>query len=141
MAHRWSPVFWALHRIRPVAGLALAGLWLGGLGWGISALARGRRLPGNDPSRVAAGGLAVFLALLAIGQAVVVPLGDGLYEIDKHSIFTAYATGLLAVVLLSRAGFGRRRGGVAATRRVKLLPTRRVPRLSTPTASRTGGGA
>jgi len=115
LAHRWSPVFWALQRIRPVAGMALAGLWLGGLGWGISALARGWRLPGNDPSRVAAGGLAVFLALLAIGQAVVVPLGDGLYEIDKHSIFTAYATGLLAVVLLSRAGFGRRRGSRATS--------------------------
>ncbi len=137
MAHRWSPVFWTLQRIRPVAGMALAGLWLGGLGWGISALARGRRLPGNDPSRVAAGGLAVFLALLAIGQAVVVPLGDGLYEIDKHSIFTAYATGLLAVVLLSRARLAQRR----VRRSVTLLPIRRVPRLPTPTTGRTGAGA
>ncbi len=127
MSHRWSPVFLVLRMLRPVAPLTLTLLWLVGLGWGIVALARGGRLPGGDPSRVATGGLAVFLALLALGQAVVVPLGDGLYEMQKHSIFTAYTTGLLSMVLLSRVRFmqgvpGAQSSGTRATHRSALEP-------------------
>ncbi|WP_155858830.1 hypothetical protein [Candidatus Blastococcus massiliensis] len=107
LAERPSPVFWALGLLPsgwPVPAIAF--VWLGAAVLGV------RWARSREPFRAARGTLAVFLTAYAVSQSVMA-LGDGYYELAKHNIHAAFATGLLLAVLLE-AGV---RTGVAALRR------------------------
>ncbi len=107
LAQRPSPVFWLLGLLPqgwPVPSIAF--LWLGGAVFGV----RWARSP--DAGRAARGALAVLLTGYAASQAVVA-LSDGYYELAKHDVHAALATGLLLAVLLEAAG----RTAAAAVRR------------------------
>ncbi|WP_137161911.1 hypothetical protein [Blastococcus sp. CCUG 61487] len=107
LAERPSPVFWVLSLLPqgwPVPSIAF--LWLGGAVFGV------RWARSRDPVRAARGVLAVLLTGFAVSQSVLA-LSDGYYELAKHNVHAAFATGLLLAVLLE-AGI---RVGVAAVRR------------------------
>lgn len=91
---RPSPVFWVFDHLPagwPVPVLLL--LWLVGIGVGLWWVRSG------DVERVARGVLMLATAGWAGSQALVV-LSDGYYELAKHDLHAAFATGLLLAVLL-----------------------------------------
>lgn len=107
LADRPSPVFWVLDLLPrgwPVPAISF--LWLGAAVFGV----RWARAP--DPERAARGVLAVLLTGYAVSQSLLA-LSDGYYELAKHNVHAAFATGLLLAVLLEAAG----RTGLAAARR------------------------
>jgi hypothetical protein len=107
LAQRPSPVFWSLDvlpRGWPVPAIAF--VWLGGAVLGV------RWARSRDAGRAARGVLAVLLTSYAVSQSILA-LSDGYYEVAKHNIHAAFATGLLLAVLLEAAV----RTGVAAVRR------------------------
>jgi hypothetical protein len=113
LADRPSPVFWVLGLLPtgwPVPSIAF--LWLGGAVLGV----RWARSP--DVGRAARGVLAVLLTGYAVSQSLVA-LSDGYYELAKHNVHAAFATGLLLAVLLEAgvrtavAAVRRRRAGAA----------------------------
>jgi hypothetical protein len=107
LADRPSPVFWLLGLLPqgwPVPSITF--LWLGGAVLGL----RWARSP--DAGRAARGALALLLTGYAVSQSVVA-LSDGHYELAKHNVHAAFATGLLLAVLLEAAG----RTAAAAVRR------------------------
>lgn len=112
LAERPSPVFWAVGLLPqgwPVPAIAF--VWLGAAVLGV------RWARSRDPIRAARGVLAVLLTAYAVGQSVLA-LSDGFYELAKHNIHAAFATGLLLAVLLEAAV----RTGVAAVRRRRAAP-------------------
>lgn len=111
LVDRPAPVTWLLGAVRPAAPVLLPLLWLlGGLG-GLAAAWRARRLASR-----AYGGAAAVLAATAASQVPVALLGDGYYELAKHLVVAAFATGLLLAVLAAWAVAGWR-GPTAQTGR------------------------
>lgn len=107
LAERPSPVFWVLGSLPqgwPVPAIAF--VWLGAAVFGV------RWARSRDAGRAVRGILAVLLTSYAVSQSVVA-LSDGYYELAKHNVHAAFATGLLLAVLLE-AGV---RTGAAALRR------------------------
>ncbi len=107
LAERPSPVFWVLGLLPqgwPVPSIAL--VWLGAAVLGV------RWARSRDAGRAARGVLAVLLTSYAVSQSFLA-LSDGYYELAKHNVHAAFATGLLLAVLLEAGG----RAGVAALRR------------------------
>lgn len=110
LAERPSPVFWVLGLLPqgwPVPAITF--VWLGAAVFGV------RWARSRDPVRAARGVLAVLLVSYAASQSVLA-LSDGYYELAKHNIHAAFATGLLLAVLLEAAV----RTGVAAVRRRRV---------------------
>ncbi len=103
LAERPSPVFWVLDLLPrgwPVPAITF--LWLGGAVFGV------RWARSLDAGRAARGVLAVLLTSYAVSQSLLA-LTDGYYELAKHNIHAAFATGLLLAVLLEsgvRTGLG-----------------------------------
>lgn len=98
LAERPSPVFWALDVLPsgwPVPAIAF--LWLGAAVFGV------RWARSRDAGRAARGVLALLLASYAVSQSLLA-LSDGYYEVAKHNIHAAFATGLLLAVLLEAGG-------------------------------------
>jgi hypothetical protein len=94
LAQRPSPVFWVLGLLPqgwPVPAIAF--VWLGAAVLGV------RWARSRDAGRAVRGVLAVLLASYAVSQSVVA-LSDGYYELAKHNVHAAFATGLLLAVLL-----------------------------------------
>lgn len=107
LAERPSPVFWALDLVPrgwPVPAIAL--VWAGAAVVGVL-WARSR-----EAVWAARGVLVVLLTSYAVSQSLLA-LSDGYYELAKHNIHAALATGLLLAVLLE-AGV---RSAVSAVRR------------------------
>jgi hypothetical protein len=107
LADRPSPVFWVLDLLPkgwPVPAISF--LWLGGAVLGV------RWARALDPGRAARGVLALLLTSYAVSQSLLA-LSDGYYELAKHNVHAAFATGLLLAVLVEAAG----RTGLAAVRR------------------------
>jgi hypothetical protein len=106
LADRPTPAFWLFDRLPqgwPVPVLLL--VWLGGAGLGV----RWARM--GDAQRAARGVLLVLTASYAVSQSLLA-LSDGYYELAKHNIHAAFATGLLLALLVEAAG----RTGLAALR-------------------------
>jgi len=103
----------------PVPVLLL--VWLAAAGVGLWWVRRGTM------DRVARGVLMLALAGWAVSQALVALL-DGYYELAKHDVHAAFATGLLLAVLLEAAG---RYGAPALWRRARrgrrTAPTDQAP--------------
>lgn len=107
LADRPSPVFSVLDLLPrgwPVPAISF--LWLGAAVFGV------RWARSHDAGRAARGVLALLLTGYAVSQSLLA-LSDGFYELAKHNVHAAFATGLLLAVLLE-AGI---RTGVSAVRR------------------------
>ncbi|MGY1754938.1 glycan biosynthesis hexose transferase WsfD [Blastococcus sp. SYSU D01042] len=120
LAERPSPVFWVLGLLPtgwPVPSIAF--LWLGAAVLGV------RWARSREAGRAARGVLLVLLTGYAVSQSLVA-LSDGYYELAKHNVHAAFATGLLLAVLLEAGA----RAALAAVRR----------RRAAPAGDRDGGG-
>ncbi len=107
LAERPSPVFWVLGLLPqgwPVPAISF--LWLGAFAFGV------RWAGSRDAARAVRGVLALLLASYAVSQSLLA-LSDGYYELAKHNVHAAFATGLLLAVVLE-AGI---RTAVGAIRR------------------------
>lgn len=107
LAQRPSPVFWLLGLLPtgwPVPAIAF--VWLGG------AVAGVRWARSREAGRAVRGVLALLLTGYAVSQALIA-LSDGYYELAKHTVHAAFATGLLLAVLLEAGG----RAALSAARR------------------------
>ncbi|WP_141437086.1 hypothetical protein [Blastococcus aggregatus] len=108
LAERPSPVFWVLGLLPqgwPVPAISF--LWLGAAVFGV------RWARSEEAGRAVRGVLALLLTGYAGSQSLLA-LSDGYYELAKHNVHAAFATGLLMAVLLeagirTAAGAVRRR--------------------------------
>ncbi|SDE26253.1 hypothetical protein SAMN05660485_00370 [Blastococcus fimeti] len=109
LAERPSPVFWVLGLLPqgwPVPAISF--LWLGAFAFGV------RWARSLDAGRAVRGVLAVLLTSYAVSQSLLA-LSDGYYELAKHVVHAAFATGLLLAVLLE-AGIRTAAGAVRSRR-------------------------
>jgi hypothetical protein len=96
-ADRYAPATAALDRVQPVAWPLLPLLWTAMAVWGV-VLAVRRTVRGVDLRSW--GYPLAFAALAAPAQVVVALLGDGYYELAKHTVFVGYLTWLALALCL-----------------------------------------
>jgi hypothetical protein len=107
-AERWDPATQVLPHMRNISWPWLPIFWVASAGWGLW-LALRRRASGQAR---AYGSLVAVLAIGAAVELVVALLGDGYYEVVKHTHFAAFCTVALTGTLLGGAlSFLARRWG------------------------------